>query len=332
MEHGRTRAGAGAPDRRVLVVEDDAFLRRVLCSTLREAGHEVVEAEDGAQAWERLQRDPVPMVIADWIMPGLDGPDLVRRIRAADWPGYTYVILLTVRGEKRDVVEGLNAGADDYLTKPFHPDELLARMGVGRRILDLEARLHRMLVREKGLAATDGLTGLLNRRGLHERARHELSRSLREASDISVVMLDLDDFKRFNDAYGHLAGDRALCLVADALRQELRDYDFAGRWGGEEFVVVLPGANRAQAARAAERIRAAVASVIVPVEGRVAPPLLISLGVSSASGGGEPRDLDAMLEQADVAMYRAKAGGGNQVRVHGDAEQGCRDGQRVGAT
>jgi two-component system chemotaxis response regulator CheY len=271
------------------------------------------------------------MVIADWIMPGLDGPELVRRIRAAEWPGYTYVMLLTVRSEKRDVVEGLNAGADDYLTKPFHPDELLARLGVGTRILDLEARLHRMLAREKGLASTDGLTGLLNRRGLYERARHELSRSRREASDISLVMMDLDDFKRFNDAHGHLAGDRALCLVADALREELRDYDFAGRWGGEEFVVVLPGTGPAQAERAAERIRAAVARLIVPVEGRLAPPLLLSLGVASACGGREDRDLDTLLEQADAAMYRAKSGGGNRVRIHGDAGEGRRDGQEAGA-
>jgi len=317
-------------DRRVLVAEDDAFLRQILRVTLRRAGYEVLEAEDGARAWEMLQRDHVPLVIADWMMPGMDGTELVRRIRAADWPGYTYAMLLTVRSEKSDVVEGLNSGADDYLTKPFQQDELLARMGVGNRILDLEARLNRMLARERGLAATDGLTGLLNRRGLYERARSELNRAQREATEIGFVMMDLDDFKGFNDAFGHIAGDRALCLVSDALRQELRDYDFAGRWGGEEFLVVLPGASRAQAARAAERIRAAVAGVSVPVEGRVVPPLELSLGVASASGREEELDLDTLLGQADDAMYRAKAGGGNQVCVHEAVPDRCAAGRRAG--
>jgi two-component system cell cycle response regulator len=317
-------------DRRVLIAEDDAFLRQILGVTLRSAGYQVVEAEDGARAWELLQQDHVPMVIADWSMPGMDGTDLVRRIRSAEWPAYTYIVMLTVRSEKSDVVEGLNSGADDYLSKPFHQEELLARMGVGNRILDLETRLHSMVARERGLAATDGLTGLLNRRGLYERARSELSRSLREGTDIGFVMMDLDDFKGFNDAFGHIAGDRALCLISDALRQELRDYDFAGRWGGEEFVVVLPGASLVQAARAAERIRASVASVSVPVEGRNALPLELSLGVASCSGRDGDVTLDAVLEKADDALYRAKAAGGNQVRVHQAGTEDCHPGQWAG--
>jgi diguanylate cyclase (GGDEF)-like protein len=305
---------------KVLVAEDDELLRQMLRGGLARAGYQLVTASDGLAAWDMLQREHVRLVILDWMMPGLDGPGLIRRIRAAGWPGYTYIILVTARTDARDVVEGLNAGADDYLTKPFREEELLARMGVGARILDLETRLSESLAREAAIANLDSLTGLPNRRALYERARTELSRATREKRSLGLIMMDLDHFKEINDRFGHHVGDEALRCVAAVLQKNVRDYDFVGRWGGEEFLAILPGAALSQACLVAERIRTSVENVRLGARGAEGTVLRASLGVACNIPGSASRDLDELLEAADDVLYRAKGEGRNRVCFHAPGE------------
>ena len=301
---------------KVLIADDDALLRQMLQAQLADSGHEFVFASDGLEAWELLQREYIRMVIVDWMMPELDGTELIRRIRDAGWPGYTYIILLTARSGRDDIVKGLNLGADDYVTKPFRHDELLARMGVGARILELEKRLSESLAREEALATRDGLTGLPNRRALSDVARVELSRAARARTSVGLIVMDLDHFKRINDEFGHAAGDKALQQVAEVLQKSKRDYDYTGRWGGEEFLVVLPGTSLSQAAMVAERIRTSIQAVRLDL-GRPEPvELRASLGVTCAPPVSPPVELDDLLRQADAALYRAKREGRNRVRLH----------------
>jgi two-component system chemotaxis response regulator CheY len=301
---------------KVLIAEDDALLRQMLGAQLGAAGYELVTAENGLEAWELLQREHIRLLVVDWMMPGIDGPELIRRIRAAGWPGYTYIILLTAKSGRDDIVEGLNVGADDYVTKPFRHEELLARLGVGTRILELESRLSESLAREEALATRDSLTGLPNRRALYDRARVELSRAARERRSLGVILMDIDHFKRINDRFGHAAGDDALRQVATVLQRSQRDYDYTGRWGGEEFLVILPGAAIDHAALVAERIRAAMETIELRPAGGEAIGLRSSFGVASASPALRPIPIDELLQQADDALYRAKAGGRNLVCVH----------------
>jgi two-component system chemotaxis response regulator CheY len=301
---------------KVLIADDDGLLRQMLQTQLAGAGHELVFASNGLEAWELLERECIRMVIVDWMMPEMDGPALIRRIRDAGWPGYTYVILLTAKSGRDDVVEGLNLGADDYVTKPFRHDELLARMGVGERILRLEARLSESLAREEALATRDSLTGLTNRRALSEFARVELSRAARARTSVGLILMDLDHFKRINDRFGHAAGDKALRQVAEVLQRNRRDYDCTGRWGGEEFLVVLPGTTLSQAETVAERIRESIQAARLDLGGPEAVQLSVSLGVACAPPASPPAELDDLLRQADAALYRAKQEGRNRVRLH----------------
>jgi two-component system chemotaxis response regulator CheY len=301
---------------KVLIADDDALVRQILQGHLTARGHEPVFASHGLEAWELLQNEHIRMVIVDWMMPEVDGPELIRRIRNAAWPAYTYIILLTAKSGRNDIVEGLNMGADDFVTKPFRLEELLARMGVGARILQLEERLSASVAREEALAIQDSLTGLPNRRGLRGRAQAELSRAEREKGSVCVIMMDLDHFKEVNDQFGHAAGDQALRRVAEVLQENRRDYDFTGRWGGEEFLVILPGTSLAQACVVGERIRAAIQSIEFRVGSGDAVRLHASLGAAEACPAARPIGLDELLERADHAMYRAKREGGNRIRLH----------------
>ena len=297
---------------RILVVDDDPLLRQLLRAHLTRVGHEVLTMADGRSAWKLLQREPIRLVITDWMMPGLDGLELTRRIRLADFPGYVYVILLTARDDKADIVSGLKAGADDYLTKPFDPGELCARVAIGERILDLETRLREARDQLQELATHDSLTGLLNRRAIYDHAEEELARARREARPMSLVLLDVDHFKAVNDQHGHLVGDQALRLIADTIVQNIRSYDKAGRWGGEEFLLVLPRTTLSEAVAVAERVRAGVAASQLPLSDGGCLQLRASLGVANTSPE-IPWDLDTLLRQADQALYCAKRKGRNRV-------------------
>ncbi len=298
----------------IVIADDDALTRRLLRALLTAAGHQVLEAADGEAAWALLQREGVSLLITDWQMPRLDGPGLIRRIREAELPGYIYSILLTSRDSKTDTVAGLDCGADDYLTKPFHAEELRARVAIGERILTLEASLREARDGYAYQASHDPLTGLLNRLAITSHVRAELARASRGDQPLCLALLDIDHFKQVNDSYGHLVGDQALCHIAQTLTRAVRPYDWVGRWGGEEFLVVLSGTHLRDALAAAERLRAEIeANPLRLADGGVLA-LTASVGVACADppAGGSP-DPGRLFQQADAALYEAKRLGRNRV-------------------
>jgi two-component system, cell cycle response regulator len=302
---------------KILLAEDSAFARQLLRDTLAAGGYEVVVAEDGQRAWQALQGPGAPsLALLDWMMPGLDGLEVCRRVRAAAREPYVYIIILTGRERPQDVVEGLAAGADDYLKKPFDNQELQARIRTGRRMVELHEQLvaAREALREQ--ATTDSLTGIANRRTILETLGRELERSRRAGTSCAVVFVDLDHFKRVNDTHGHAAGDAVLRQAASTMRSTLRPYDLLGRYGGEEFVVVLPGCDAAGARAVAERLRGTV-SAAPTVVGELSLSVTCSVGVA-VGGGASGADRERLLAAADAALYRAKEAGRDRVVVDGD--------------
>jgi len=291
---------------KILIAEDDNLQRSVLRVLLQKAGHAVCETATGQDAWDVIQREPYRLLITDWMMPGMNGPELIQKIRTANQPGYTYILLLTAKDTKVSTIEGLKAGADDYLTKPFDKDELMARLAIGERILNLETRLAYM-------ANHDGLTGLLNRRAFYARIQTELERSAAEKAETSLMMIDLDHFKSINDRYGHQTGDEALRQTARVLEQSAPLPDYAGRWGGEEFIVLLPGKNQTEAAYLAEEIRARIAAIRLVLPDQRVVQFTASLGVSANALCGNGTDLNELVMLADRALYQAKSAGRNRV-------------------
>jgi len=296
---------------KILAAEDNPVFQSMLRSMLTKWGYEVILAGDGNQAWSALQEEcPPRLAILDWMMPGLDGVEVCRRLRAANREPYVYVLLLTARTDSQDLVEGMEAGADDYLTKPFNATELRARLRAGRRIVELQEEL--MLAREalREQATHDGLTGLLNRSAIMEVLHNEMARSQRGSQPLSILMVDLDHFKLVNDEFGHLAGDAVLREASARMRAVVRRYDSVGRYGGEEFLVVLPGCDSVAAAAEAERLRLSLSSTpFVFVNGTCA--LTGSIGYvcsTNAAAGGA----DSLIRLADDALYGAKDRGRNR--------------------
>jgi two-component system cell cycle response regulator len=284
----------------------------VLGRTLRQWGYEVEQVGDGDAAAAALSRPDSPEIaILDWMMPGLDGPEVCRRVRAAGAEPYRYLILLTSKSGRDDLVDGLNAGADEYLSKPFEPTELRARLRVAERLIDLQWQLIEARDALHHQATRDGLTGALNRRAALDSLRDELARARRKRSGVGLVMLDLDHFKRVNDTLGHLAGDAVLIEAAQRMCQELRTYDQLGRFGGEEFVVVVPDTDPAGAASVAERMREVIAGRPVWAEGH-SVHVTASLGVAWTPGDAEADDL---VREADEALYAAKRAGRDRVEL-----------------
>jgi two-component system, cell cycle response regulator len=296
---------------KILVVEDDIGSRRLVTVRLTAAGHEVVEAKDGQYAWELFEREPFQIVITDWMMPRLDGPGLIQKIRSSNQQNYTYIIMLTAIDDKPNIVIGLEAGADEYLTKPFDAKELLARVASGERIIKLEEQLIKARRQMETLAMQDGLTGLMNRRAIEEHARNELTLAKRKERPLSIIMLDVDHFKDVNDQYGHSTGDQILRHMAETLTKNLRHYDRIGRWGGEEFVVILPDTEIIEAVAVADRMRIATAETQIPLENGESYAVKISLGVAYATGSYP--SLEKLVDAADLAMYQAKQTGRNRV-------------------
>jgi diguanylate cyclase (GGDEF)-like protein len=297
---------------RILVAEDELTFRHMLKTFLTKWGYQVGVVSDGLEAWKVLQGEDRPrLALLDWMMPGMDGAEVCRAIREKKPDPYVYLILLTSRDQKQDVVEGMEAGADDYLIKPFDPRELRARIHAGERIIELEDRLIRAQEALRELATHDPLTGLLNRRASLESLSGELSRAYRSGNPVCIIMGDIDHFKRINDAHGHLAGDEVLCEVARRMQRSLRRYDTIGRFGGEEFLLVLPECSLEEGVKLAERVCHLVRSE--PLKAKNEPlQVSISLGVTVANRLA-PEDLEALLGAADAALYRAKEAGRDRV-------------------
>jgi diguanylate cyclase (GGDEF)-like protein len=296
---------------RVLIVEDDPMFRKILCSWLEGWGYQVSVAEDGAMAWEMLQEMRAPhLLILDWIMPKLNGIDLCRMVRERGSSPYQYILLVTAKDDKQDLIRGLEAGADDYLSKPFDRNELRARLRNGGRILTLQDE--QLKAREElHLRAThDGLTGVWNRVAILDMLQREFELSARAGTTIGLIMLDVDHFKQVNDKYGHLVGDVVLVEIANRMQQAVRSYDLVGRYGGEEFLVVSPDCDLTQAQMCAERIRVSVAAKPVS-SGSSFIDVTVSAGVAMLSSlVNTEREA---LAAADNALYRAKAEGRNRV-------------------
>ncbi len=294
---------------RLLVAEDDLTVRTMLVAVLEQAGYQLAVASDGLEALALLTApDPPRLAILDWMMPGLDGVDVCRRVRQLETTDPQYLVLLTSRNDESSIIEGLDAGANDYLTKPFRTGELLARIGVGRRLLALQRKLHEVQAALAYEARHDALTGLLNRGAILEGLSRQLELAVRERAQLSVGLCDIDGFKQVNDTYGHLVGDEALKGVATLLRARLRDGDLLGRYGGEEFLVIAPGSAGLAAQQTFERLREAVAQNPITTSSQ-SLQLTISVGVAACP---PLTTLEGILKAADDALYRAKDLGKNR--------------------
>jgi len=291
---------------RMLVAEDDAFCRRFLARTLAQWGYEVTFAVDGDQAWEILNRPDAPrMALLDWMMPGTDGLEVCRKLRRTRGRRSTYILIISASGETADIVAAMNAGADDFVVKSYDVRELEVRLRAARRIVELEDALWT-------LATRDPLTRLWNRGAIMDVLQRELSRCCRHSHSIAVIMADIDHFKQVNDTYGHKGGDAAIQEVAERLRGDLRSYDTAGRYGGEEFLIVLPEPIATDAAHVAERLRRRICQTPFDIEGG-SLEVTMSFGVAM---GTKAADLEAekLIRSADSALYEAKQAGRNCVR------------------
>jgi two-component system, cell cycle response regulator len=299
---------------RILVAEDDKLSRVMLEKTLRQAGYEVTAVEDGEHAMAELAKeDPPRLALLDWMMPGRDGLSVCREIRMHTEQAYTYLILLSSKETKAEIVQGLEAGADDYLTKPFDVEELKARLRAGERILDLEDRLVEARESMRFRATHDLLTSLWNRGVILELVSREIHRSFRENSCTVVMMCDIDHFKMVNDEHGHAAGDEVLREVARRLQHSVRSYDMVGRYGGEEFLVVLNRCDPKSAVARADNLRSIVSGKPIHARGK-SLPVTISIGLA-LSCEYQDGDADEIIRKADTALYAAKAAGRNRVRI-----------------
>jgi two-component system cell cycle response regulator len=310
---------------RVLIAEDDAVSRMILRRSVEKLGHECIIAGDGEEALELYRKTPeVDLVISDWMMPGVDGLELCRLIRNEERDGYTYFIFLTALGDRDHLLMGLEAGADDYLSKPLDRDELQVRMISAFRVTQLHRRLAvqneelgRLNDRLFEQSREDPLTHLGNRLRLNEDLDLLQARAQRYGHSYAVALCDVDRFKLYNDHYGHLAGDAVLKRVAEAIAGQRRSGDTAYRYGGEEFLAILPEQTLEAATAAADRLRTAVEELRIPHKGNEPPGIVtLSVGVAAISTG-DTTDADKLLQQADDALYRAKEAGRNRVASHG---------------
>jgi two-component system cell cycle response regulator len=301
---------------RVLIADDDDVMRHILEATLTKWGYEVVVARNGLEAWRLLQGNDAPrLAILDWIMPGMDGVEVCREIRKWEDRPYIYLLLLTAKHGKEDVITGMEAGADDYISKPFDPQELKVRLRAGRRILDLQAELLAARESLRYQATHDGMTGLLNRSATLDALRNELERANRQSVPLCLMLSDFDHFKDINDTHGHAIGDAVLCETARRMRTAVRAYDTVGRYGGEEFMFILPGCSADNARSQAERLMTCITSEPIELP-RVTISFTISIGVV-VKYNATVDDLDAFIHSADLALYEAKLGGRNRVVIAG---------------
>jgi len=300
---------------RVLVAEDDLTARAILTGILKKWGYDIIAVKDGQAAWDLLQQTDSPkLVILDWMMPEMDGLEVIQRVRKSTLTHPPYIILLTSKDEKSDILMGLETGANDYIKKPFDTEELFARVRVGQRTIELQSSLYETQYNLEQLAGHDSLTGIFNRRAILEQLAKELSRIQRknirgQGDGLSVGFFDIDHFKQINDQYGHQAGDEVLCALVDFLSKQIRIYDTFGRLGGDEFLILAPGMDTANYKNLFERLVSSISTARIKTNsGELA--LTVSMGVAI---GGAESSVDQLLNDADAAMYQAKRQGGNRV-------------------
>ncbi|MCP4376971.1 MAG: diguanylate cyclase [bacterium] len=299
---------------RILIAEDDPVSRRLLEATLSNWGHEVVVTCDGKEAMKALMEpDPPKLAILDWLMPGMDGVEVCRCLRKIQKDCYTYVIILTSKSRSDDILECMVSGADDHVTKPFNPGELQARIFTANRIVELHENFIKVQNQLEQRATHDFLTGLWNRAGILGILHKELSRSQRDNTSVAVVIGDIDHFKRVNDTYGHKAGDIVLQEVSQRMVGALRPYDGFGRYGGEEFLIVVPRCDISFAEEVTQRIRKAICKSPIECDGHKLQ-VTMSLGVTSVCGVSSG-EADAIIQSIDAALYQAKENGRNCVEL-----------------
>lgn len=300
----------------ILIAEDNPVSRKLLEKGLLKAGFEVVSVENGKEAFQILKNKFFPIVITDWKMPEMDGLELCKAVRSYNFPGYVFIILVTAKDTKDDIITGLEAGADDYLVKPINQAELIARLKAGKRILRLERSLKEANEKITILSVTDPLTGIYNRSYLSERLPQEIARSVRYGHPLSLLMCDIDRFKRINDTFGHLVGDKILKDFVDCLNGSIRKgIDWMVRYGGEEFLIILPETNVKGGCLGAERLRKVVSENVIKIDGENIQ-ITASFGVS----GFDPSECDdkmspeSLIAESDKYLYQAKEDGRNRVR------------------
>lgn len=299
----------------VLLVDDDRFMRTILCQVLQDAGYRVSQASNGREALELCSNTYFPIILTDWVMPEMDGVEFCRTFRAKPAESYSYLILLTSQEGKDKLIAGLEAGADEYLIKPVNEAELMVRLKTAQRILDLESSLQKSLEEIKQLSIRDALTGAFNRGYLDQHLPNEIRRADRYIRDFSLIMMDLDHFKKINDTWGHQAGDAVLqhCtrIIAGTIRHEV---DWVARYGGEEFVLILPETDQIGCSVVAERLRSLIANT--PCSFREEKLIVTASFGSVTRAPSDDRTgstADLMLNQADQCLYQAKQQGRDRV-------------------
>lgn len=297
---------------RILVAEDDPTSSSILTALLTRWGYEPITVDNGSVAWEIMQQSDAPqMALIDWEMPGLEGVEVCRRIQGRDNTNPPYLIMLTSKGESASIVMGLDAGANDYITKPYNHSELQARLRTGIRMMKLQTELVEAKEALAHKATHDYLTGVLNRAGVLNGLERELKRTRRNNSTLSIGLCDIDHFKQVNDHYGHQVGDQVLQSFVAALIPELRDDDLLGRFGGEEFLIVASCLVSSHDQGLYERLRKKVEKLSFPVQAQQFS-ITMSVGVADTDGN---TTADALLAEADAALYRAKKAGRNRIEV-----------------
>ena len=301
----------------ILIAEDNPASQRLLEKTLIKAGYEFASAENGRKAFKQFKERFFPIVLTDWMMPEMDGLELCQAIREKATPGYVFIILLTAKDSKDDIVKGLEAGADDYLTKPVNQAELMARIKTGIRILELERSLRKSNTEIRILSITDPLTGCYNRGYLSERLPQEIKRAKRYRHPLSLVLCDIDHFKKVNDIYGHQTGDQVLIQFVQCITESIRDtVDWVVRYGGEEFIAVVPETDFSGAYIMAERLRTTISQTAIKIQEK-GIHITASFGVTGFDPDTPDEKIspDSMINQADKYLYQAKQEGKNRVKV-----------------
>jgi len=299
---------------RVLIADDDCVSRHLLEKALTDWGYETEPAADGDEAWRVLLNDQAPpLVILDWTLPGLDGPEICRRIRHSAGLNYSYVLVVAAHATKQNLLDAFEAGADDFVAMPCDLDELQARVRAGERIVNLQTESTVALNSLRKQATHDSLTGALNRSAIMRELNRELVRAGRMGSPVGVILIDVDHFKGVNDNYGHLAGDQVLSQIVTRMASCIRSYELIGRFGGDELLVVLSNCDFDTIQTVGERLRETVSDRKFEIPGAKIT-VTMTLGGAVAASARQMSQAD-LLELADTALYRAKQEGRNRLVI-----------------